>query len=370
MKLQFRHDLAPLKSPRKLPNGSLLADAFLTRTGIFEYSQPDGTKRRELRMPEEVFAADALASLAMLPVTVDHPAEEITPANAKQYAVGAVGENVQRAGDYVQASLVVYDAAAIAAVEAGKHQVSVGYYAELDETPGAWRGERYDAVQRNIRGNHLAIVDQGRAGPAAAIRIDTKEIVNMKIRIGSNEYEVDEAVGKYFGELETKVISATTELANLKVVADKATTKVDAAEKQITALSAERDQAKARADAAIEQADPAKLQAAIKARVALETEARKHVAADLALDSLTDRQVREAVIKKYSLSVDLAKASDEYVQARFDAALEQTSPALLAARAAAGAAGQTGEEAALAATRKANDAAWKAIPAGAAQKGN
>ncbi len=361
----FRHDLAPLKSPRKLPNGSLLADAFLTRTGIFEYANPDGTKRRELRLPEEVFAADALASLAMLPVTVDHPAEEITPANAKQYAVGAVGENVQRAGDFVQASLVVYDAAAIAAVEAGKHQVSVGYYAELDETPGAWRGERYDAVQRNIRGNHLAIVDQGRAGPAAAIRIDTKdeERAHMKIKIGSNEYEVDEAVGKHLVELEGKVVSLTT-------AAEQATTKVDAAEKQITALSAERDQAKARADAAIEQADPAKLQAAIKARVALETEARKHVAADLALDSLTDRQVREAVIKKYSPSVDLAKASDEYVQARFDAALEQTSPALLAARAAAGAAGQTGEEVALAATRKANDAAWKAIPAGAAQKGN
>ena len=70
--------------------------------------------------------------------------------------------------------------------------------------------------------------------------------------------------------------------------------------------------AEAKADSLREQADPKKLQAAIKARVALETEARKHVDATLALDSMTDRQVREAVVKKYS-PADLAKASGEYV---------------------------------------------------------
>lgn len=362
----FRHDLAPLNRPRKLANGSLVADALLTRIGIFEYLNPDGSKRRELRLPEEVFAPPALDSLAMLPVTVDHPATptgKITPEDARQYTVGTVGENVKRDGDYVRASLVLYDAQAIAAVEGGKHQVSVGYELDMDETPGLWRGEKYDAVQRNIRGNHLAIVDQGRAGPAAAIRIDTKEPVLMKIKIGSNEFEVDEAVGQHLASLETEV-------ANLKTATEQATAKIDAAEKQVTELTAERDQAKARADAAAEAADPAKLQAAIKARVALETEARKHVDAALALDSLSDRQVKEAVIKKYSPSVDLSKASDEYVAARFDAALEQTSPALLAARTATTGNVQTTAEAAVAASRKANQDAWKAIPAGAVQKGN
>jgi hypothetical protein len=366
----LRHDLGPLNRPRKLANGSLVADALLTRIGIFEYRNDDGSTRRELRLPEEVFSADALASLAMLPVTVDHPPEEISPANARQFTVGTVGEGVKRDGDFVRASLVLFDAAAISAVEAGKHQVSVGYHLDLDETPGVWRGEKYDAVQRAIRGNHLAIVDQGRAGPVAAIRIDTKEPRNMKIKIGQSEYEVDEAVGKYVADLETKAISATTELASLKVVAEQSTAKADAAEAQVKVLTGERDQAKARADAAVEQADPAKLQAAIKARVALETEARKHVAADLALDSLTDRQVREAVIKRYSPSVDLSKESDEYVRARCDAALEQTSPAILAARVAGNSTTDTSEEAARAASLKANNEAWRSLPTGAVQKGN
>ena len=356
----FRHDLAPLNHPRKLANGSLVADALLTRIGIFSYINDDGSTRRELRLPEEVFSTDALASLAMLPVTVDHPPEEISPANAKQYTVGTVGENVKRDGDFVRAPLVIFDAAAIEAVNTGKRQVSVGYHLDLDETPGEWRGERYDAVQRNIRGNHLAIVDQGRAGPAAAIRIDTREIETMKIRISGTEYEVDEAVGKYFVELESKAAGLATEAATLK-------TATDAAEKQVTTLTAERDQAKARADAAVEQADPAKLQAAIKARVGLETEARKHVAADLALDSLTDRQVKEAVIKRYSPAVDLAKASDEYVQARFDAALEQASPAVLAARIASNSTGgSVTEEEAAEKIRKTNQDAWKQPPNGAA----
>ena len=359
----FRHDLAPLNHPRKLANGSLVADALLTRIGIFSYINDDGSTRRELRLPEEVFSTDALASLAMLPVTVDHPPEEISPANAKQYTVGTVGENVKRDGDFVRAPLVIFDAAAIEAVNTGKRQVSVGYHLDLDETPGEWRGERYDAVQRNIRGNHLAIVDQGRAGPAAAIRIDTREIETMKIRISGTEFEVDEAVGKHIAELESKAASLTTEAVALK-------TATDAADKQVKALEGERDQAKARADAAVEQADPAKLQAAIKARVGLETVARQHVAADLALDNLSDRQVREAVIKKHSPAVDLSKASDEYVSARFDAALEQASPAVLAARVASNSTSETTEEAARAASLKANNEAWRSLPTGAVQKGN
>jgi len=102
--------------------------------------------------------------------------------------------------------------------------------------------------------------------------------------------------------------------------------------------------------------------------VALETEARKHVEATVALDSLTDRQVKEAVIKKHSPAVDLSKASDEYVQARFDAALEQASPAVLAARIASTSTANTNEEAARAASLKANQDAWKALPNGAVKR--
>ena len=182
----------------------------------------------------------------------------------------------------------------------------------------------------------------------------------MKIKIGSTEYEVDEAVGKHIADLETKAATATTEAAGLKTEVVQATAKVDSAEAQIKALAGERDQAKARADAAAEAADPAKLQAQIKARVALETEARKHVEPTLALDSLTDRQVKEAVVKRYSPTVDLSKASDEYVGARYDAAIEQTSPAVLEARRVAGNTdAPVTEETAQAAMRKAHEEAWQ-----------
>lgn len=367
----LRQDIAPLSKARTLPNGSLVAEALLTRTGIFEYRNEDGTARRELRLPDEVFHPDALASLALLPVTNDHPDEEVTPENARKYAVGTVGEGVRRAGDYVQASMVIYDADTIAAARAGKRQVSVGYHLDLDETPGTWRGERYDAIQRRIRGNHLAIVEKGRAGPGAAMRIDTKETENMmEIEISGTKYEVDEAIGKRIVEIEALAVSRSSDAEKAQADAKAAADRADAAEAKAATMAGERDAAKARADAAMEQADPAKLQAAIKARVALETSARAHLPAEIALDSLTDRQVREAVVKHASPSADLASASDDYVRARFDAALEQTSPALLAARQAAGNAdAYTGEDKAREKMLAANNDAWKQTPAGGVAKG-
>lgn len=344
MKQVFRHDLTapPLASPRRAANGSLVLDGLLTRVGIFEYAQPDGSTRRELRLPEEVFHPEALASLAMIPVTVEHPAEPVTPVNARQVAVGTVGDNVRRAGEFVQAPLVVYDADAITAIEGGKRQLSVGYHLMLDETPGVWRGERYDAVQRQIRGNHLALVDHGRAGPQACVRVDTKDDADakesamklVKIKLGDAEHEVPEEVAAHLGKLDEAMKALTGERD--KASADKASA-IAALEAQVAVLKGEKDAAQAKADAAAEKADPAKLQALIKARVALETEARRHVAADVALDSLTDRQVREAVIKRYSPALELAGKSDEYVSARFDSAVENASSgALAAARVAAG----------------------------------
>ncbi|MGB1276011.1 MAG: DUF2213 domain-containing protein, partial [Nannocystaceae bacterium] len=65
---------------------------------------------------------------------------------------------------------VMTDKATIEAIESGKRQVSNGYMADYDMTPGVTPdGQEYDAVQRNIRGNHIAIVDRARCGPVCAV---------------------------------------------------------------------------------------------------------------------------------------------------------------------------------------------------------
>lgn len=174
----FRLDRGELKPARRMPDGRLIAEGLLTRAGVFSYRNPDGSERRELRPPEEVFRADALQSFAMVPLTNDHPTDLLDTKTARRHAVGGVGENVRKDEDFVRAPITVWDADTIAQMEAGKLALSCGYQVDLDETPGVHPlYGRYDAVQRNIRGNHVALVQAGRAGEAARVRMDAAAMI-------------------------------------------------------------------------------------------------------------------------------------------------------------------------------------------------
>lgn len=85
--------------------------------------------------------------------------------HAKQITVGSVGSQPRFDGKYLQAPLTVWDAAAIDGIESDdQRELSCGYRYDADMTPGTYRGVRYDGVMRNIRGNHVALVESGRAG--------------------------------------------------------------------------------------------------------------------------------------------------------------------------------------------------------------
>lgn len=167
-----------LDGPKLLPNGWLRADAFIARTGVQEYRLADGTVRRELRLPEEVFHPDALASFAMVPVVEDHPAEMLNAGNARQFARGHLGEDITAAGDKVRASVLITDAELVQKVLDGKNQLSAGYSCDLEESSGTWNGEPYDVIQRSPRGNHVAVVAKGRAGPEVRLHLDASDAVS------------------------------------------------------------------------------------------------------------------------------------------------------------------------------------------------
>jgi len=126
---------------------------------------------RVYRPEIEVFAVDALESFAGLPVTLGHPDAEVNADNYMQFAVGHVIGQPIRDGDFIRAELTIRDAAAITLIKSGeRNELSVGYHAsihlESGETPD---GQSFDAVQTQIRGNHIALVDAARCGPACRI---------------------------------------------------------------------------------------------------------------------------------------------------------------------------------------------------------
>ncbi|MGL5130846.1 MAG: DUF2213 domain-containing protein [Aeromonas popoffii] len=107
-----------------------------------------------------------------IPVTVDSP--------QKNNVVGSIGSDVIFDAPFLQASLCFWDAPAIAGIESEKQcELSCGYRYDPDMTPGVTAdGQAYDGVMRNIRGNHLALVEVGRAGPDVVVA-DHKTVFNQ-----------------------------------------------------------------------------------------------------------------------------------------------------------------------------------------------
>ncbi|MGL4679290.1 MAG: DUF2213 domain-containing protein [Plesiomonas shigelloides] len=159
------------------PEGFLRVPGHVARPGIQQYLARelglDGDPNRIIKVyrpPEEVFNAKSLASYKAVDITDEHPAGLVTADNYRVVSKGVVTDGGVQDGDFVRCDLIVKDKTAIQAIESGKCELSAGYTAKYDFTPGVTSdGEAYDAVQRDIRINHVAIVPRARAGRQARV---------------------------------------------------------------------------------------------------------------------------------------------------------------------------------------------------------
>jgi hypothetical protein len=323
-----------------LPNGFLSILANLSRTGIFQYQQiaPDGTISilRQLRLPDEVFAESTMASLAGLPITNNHPdspSKLVTPENASDFIVGMASDNPKRVlapvqGDseeYVQQRLTIFDEDTQTLIrKKEKTQMSLGYSCELDFEPGVYKGENYDAIQRNIRVNHGSIVQQARGGSSCKILMDGKETV-----VNVDGVSHDENINPK-KELDVKIQFDGKEFdeAGVKILLDSLQSKIGAGgelstakQKEIDKLTAICDDMKAKIKVQDSDDNAANFRAAVKERVSLESRGAS-VLGDLNLDALSDREIKEKVIEKLRPATVLDGKSDDYVEARFDICVE------------------------------------------------
>jgi hypothetical protein len=187
-----------IKKATPTAQGGLRLDAYPTRTGVLQYMKPDGSVTRELRHPDEVFKPESLDSMRFAPLTDLHPQGRVDATNYRELSFGHVGADVAPAPDgvHVAAPILVQDAQMLGLIDGGKRkELSMGYSCDLDETPGEYEGERYDAAQQNIIYNHVAALPPGagRAGPTAAFRVDGRHVDAMPLvgKKPADEEEVD-----------------------------------------------------------------------------------------------------------------------------------------------------------------------------------
>lgn len=159
--------------------GYLVDHPIVTSVGIFEYHNSDGSPRYELRIPEEVFDPASLKSYEGKPIIVTHDAGYVTKDNVEDEQIGTILTSGYKDGNDVRAKIIIHDTDAMK--DSGLRELSLGYSLDLDETSGVWEGHRYDAIQRNIRINHLALVSNARAGEQARLNIDSKDKVDITI---------------------------------------------------------------------------------------------------------------------------------------------------------------------------------------------
>lgn len=307
---QLRFDKSQVGKIVKTDEGYLRGEAIVTRCGVFKYLNQDGTIRREARLPEYAFKKESLDSLKMIPVTNNHPTVLVDATNAKELSIGLTGETINIDGENILTTVTINVQDAINEIENNnKVELSLGYTLDLIEQKGVYNGQEYDCIQTNIKYNHLAVVERGRAGVSRLnfdsfecgiivdenIKLEREKMV--KINIDNVDVEVDESVKKAFDSLNARLDNATTEADTLKA-------KLDETEEQLK-------QAK-------EINSDSLISAKAKDRVELIAKASKIVNADSLYD-LSDREIKLSVIKSRYDSLDLSDKSDDYVSARFDA---------------------------------------------------
>ena len=167
-------DKLTLGKPRRTSEGYMAVRARAARAGVYDYLgreiDPEGKHFaadqvvRVYRPEDEVFNKDSVHSFLLKPITDDHPKNPVTASNWRDNARG-VNAGALRDGEFLAFDLVLMDAALIEDVERGKRELSNGYASEISIEDGVTPdGTEYQAVQRFIRGNHIAVVDKGRAG--------------------------------------------------------------------------------------------------------------------------------------------------------------------------------------------------------------
>ena len=334
-------DRASVSGTRRTEEGYLIADAFAVRTGIQLYSGKevdpnndhglrDKAVVRVYRSEKEVRDVSSLRSFSHAPITIGHPAEDVTAANWKDLAVGEVSTEAVWQDNKIRIPLILKDQEANNLVEGGVRELSAGYRCKLDINPGLTEdGKPFDAQQTDIRINHIAIVPRGRAGAECRIG-DSADSWGAKPLSTIDNQEVP---------MSTKVVVMGDKAVH--VAADDAPTveaHIASLNARIAQMQKDHDTALGAKDAEITTANEkiADLQSKVltDAQIADKAAARaklldaaSKVAPGIQLDSaLSDADIRRAVLAKRLGDASVKDKSDDYVQGVFDSLASSSAP--------------------------------------------
>lgn len=173
-------------------NGYLeVKDNPLSAVGVYEYlgaDIPNAPKPDEIyyvfRSEEELSDPECIASFKKVPITEDHLmlGDNFTPPEDKGVE-GTTGDAIYFESPYLKGDIKIFSTSLKKKIEQGKKELSCGYRCVYEYSPGEWNGQKYDYIQRRIRGNHIALVQQGRMGAEVAVLDSAVALDHFKITL-------------------------------------------------------------------------------------------------------------------------------------------------------------------------------------------
>lgn len=327
------YDRAELGKYTETPEGYLHGEFPITRPGVFPYMRNGGSVSQVAKLPDEVFSKETIESANNKPLTNDHPNVGVDVRNFKALSVGMTDSDAHVEDNKLVVGATITDPDMIAQVKSGKRELSIGFNADVPTESGEYGGAQYDAAQRNIKINHIAIVDRGRAGHGISIHDSAAFVMGdnntntggkhmANLIIDSQQFEVDQHVADAHDDLKKQVAAKEAELAKLKKQLNGANDEAASSKKEADSLKGERDALKTQLkDAQDKQLDQDALDKRIDARLALQTSAARFVGDSFDFKGKTDREVKVAAIKTTNDSFDEKDKSDDYINAFYDSAV-------------------------------------------------
>lgn len=339
-----RYDTAPInRITQDAQTGFVhITNVPIACVGVFPYMKADNSVEMEAKLPTELLSEGTVSSANSKPITDNHPDELVTQVNARNYMKGFTATNAHVENDKLKVDMTITDKSLIDEINKGKQELSIGFETEVVPKKGEYKGVAYDSVQRNIRINHVAVVEQGRAGHSVRLLGDSAEMVEQdahetkgkrmdttKVRLDGADVTVatvdaDKIIkldadnadkAKKIAELENQIKEKQKELDELKGKseeekknADEAQAKADAAEKELDSLKKEYS-----GDA---------MQKAVNDRLNLVGKIKPYLGDSYDFNGKTDKQLKLDTITALDSSIDLKDKSDDYINAYFDAALQ------------------------------------------------
>lgn len=319
-------------SIERLPNGSIRFPASITRAGIFSYIT-DGKIVREFRSPEEVFSPTSISTLRSSPITNDHPPEKINPNNYSKFANGALSDSFTKNkndNDILDTFVTANDNQLIEDILSGKKQeISCGYDCQVITQSGEYKGDFYDAVQKNITYNHVAIVQRGRAGRKVRIRFDDgyhidsyeeKENINESqkekmttMKLNGKEFKCDE-VGEVL--IEQKFKEDSDKITSLQLTVQEQKDRERDLQEKVTKLdTAEALNAKLEKDI---ETMKTKNDEDVANRVNTAIKAKNYLKNDADIEGLEPIEIKKMVISQAFPNKDYSAKNDNFFDVLFE----------------------------------------------------